>query len=169
MNPAGNKKHIQDLCTKKGLPLTVTDAKVKEGWMNKPKGAIQILFERGWLDPDHIHLYSSEGKKNANPNLTHPADPTGCNYSIQAMMNKQRDFVNELTLLQYHGQKLGVVIDCTPKCHPEIAGEGIEYLWGLAKFWYRRAPIAKKQSKDSFRKLVCSATDGNTVLNLHRV
>ena len=44
------------------------------------------------------------------------------------MMKLQQDFTNEITLLQLHAQKLGVSIDHSPKCHPELAGEGIEYL-----------------------------------------
>jgi hypothetical protein len=47
-----------------------------------------------------------------------------------------------------------VRVDRTPKCHPELAGEGIEYMWALAKLYYRHKPLGLKWSKDSFRKLV---------------
>ena len=131
---------------------------------------VLILYERGWLDPTNIVHYTEKGKKNDSrtPNNT-PVDPTGCNFSIRKILQLQTDFANELTLLQYHGQKLGVAVDRTPKCHPEMAGEGIEYLWGLAKMWYRKAPITKKRSKDTFRKLVKEATDCGSVLNICRV
>jgi hypothetical protein len=49
------------------------------------------------------------------------------------MMKQQIDFIEEETLLQYHGRQLGVTIDRTLKCHPEMAGEGIEYNRGLCK------------------------------------
>ena len=26
----------------------------------------------------------------------------------------------------------------SPRCHPELAGQGIEYCWGAAKLYYRR-------------------------------
>ena len=71
-------------------------------------------------------------------------------------MEKQQDFLSELTLLQYHAAKLGVLIDRTPKCHPEIAGEGIEYVWGVAKMTYRLLPIANKQKKEGFKQAVHS-------------
>jgi hypothetical protein len=32
---------------------------------------------------------------------------------------------------------LGAKVLLTPKCHPEIAGRGIEYAWGYAKLRYR--------------------------------
>ena len=47
--------------------------------------------------------------------------------SLKEMMNQLLDFSTEETLLQYHGRLLGVIVDRTPKCHPEIAGKGVEY------------------------------------------
>ena len=168
-NPRGNKNHLQKLCEKKGLPINVTEGKVKEGWYLKQKGALQILYERGWIDPHNIQHYTEKGKKNVSEDPTFHVDPTGCNFSIDKLMKQQMDFVNELTLLQYHGNLLGVTVDRSPKCHPEIAGEGIEYLWGLSKMWYRKAPISSERTKDLFRKLVNDATDGSSVLNIERI
>ena len=34
----------------------------------------------------------------------------------------------------------------TPKYHCKIAGEGIEYLWGASKRWYRRYPLKNKKN-----------------------
>ncbi len=46
----------------------------------------------------------------------------------------------------------GVVVDRTPKCHCKIAGEGIEYSWGLAKintarFFWRIKEVRKNSNK----------------------
>ena len=30
-----------------------------------------------------------------------------------------------------------IIVEHTPKCHPKISGEGIEYSWGCAKNYYR--------------------------------
>jgi hypothetical protein len=48
------------------------------------------------------------------------------------------------------GERLGVKVDCSMKCHPELAGKGIEYSWGLAKSVYRRAKLADKKGKEIF-------------------
>ena len=32
---------------------------------------------------------------------------------------------------------LGVQLQLTPKCHPEIAGRGVEYAWGYSKLRFR--------------------------------
>ena len=97
--------------------MNVNEDRVKEGWVNKPKGALQVLFECGWIDPNNIHLYTEKEQKNtvshgSNESCLHlPVDPRGCNYSIEQLMKKQNDFANEFTLLQYYGQKLGVLVD----------------------------------------------------------
>ena len=35
-------------------------------------------------------------------------------------------------------ERLNVQLRMTPKCHPEIAGQGIEYVWGYAKLQFRQ-------------------------------
>ncbi len=34
--------------------------------------------------------------------------------------------------------ELGIGMEQTPRCHPELAGRGIEYCWGKAKLEFRR-------------------------------
>ena len=84
-------------------------------------------------------------------------------------MKLQEDFVNEVTLLQFHTQKLGASVDRSPKCHPELAGEGIEYAWALAKLRYRRAPMNQKRNKTNFISLVRDATNPMDTLHIRRI
>jgi len=60
--------------------------------------------------------------------------------SLKYLMANCVDFEEEESLLQSMGTKMGVIIDRTPKCHCELAGEGIGYSWGCAKNEYRRKP-----------------------------
>jgi hypothetical protein len=95
---------------------------------NLPYGGqlfFQVLYEQGWIDPHNYKKYTEKGQVG---DMGMVLEET----SINSLMKKQSDFLHELTLLQYYGQKLGVQVDRTPKCHPEMAGEGIEYLWALA-------------------------------------
>ena len=39
--------------------------------------------------------------------------------------------------MKYILNKLGIRLLLTPKCHPEIAGRGIEYAWGYSKLRFR--------------------------------
>eukprot|EP00978_Attheya_sp_CCMP212_P015290 scaffold39415_cov52-Attheya_sp.AAC.1 len=84
------------------------------------------------------------------------------------MMSSLIDFINEETLLQYHGKMLGVLVDRSPKCHPEVAGEGIEYSWGCGKGKYRRLPLTDKRRKENFRNSVRQCLDRTTVLTIER-
>ena len=79
------------------------------------------------------------------------------------------DFEEEETLLQSMGREMGVLVDRTPKCHCELAGEGIEYLWGCAKNHYRRVSLKRKKSKDSFRTVVRECLSREKVLTTARV
>jgi hypothetical protein len=54
------------------------------------------------------------------------------------------DFEEEETLLQVMASKMGVLVDRSPKCHCEIAGEGIEYSWACTKNHYRQILQDKK-------------------------
>ncbi len=83
-------------------------------------------------------------------------------------MSSLIDFIQEETLLQYHGRLLGVKVERTPKCHPEIDGEGIEYDWGCAKGVYRRLPISEKRSKIKFRESVEKSMHSTEVLTIER-
>ena len=144
-DPKGNRKKLQELAKHHNLPTKYEQTVIDEGWVGKQKGSLQILFERGWIDPDNIGAYTRKGRKVENVLL----DVEGIN-SIDDLMQKQADFKEELTLLQYHAQKLGVVLDRSPKCHPEIAGEGIEYAWAFSKQEYRRSPITLKKLRLTF-------------------
>ena len=66
------------------------------------------------------------------------------------------DFANDTTLLQDTLAKHNVIVIRTPKCHPELAGEGIEYSWGFSKNKYRRFLIEAKSTKEKFIKSVKS-------------
>jgi hypothetical protein len=36
------------------LVTTTEECQVKEGWLGKPKGMLQILWERGWIDSTQV-------------------------------------------------------------------------------------------------------------------
>ena len=65
---------------------------------------------------------------------------------------------------------MGVIIDRTPKCHAELAGEGIEYTWGFGKNYYRRQPLESKRKKETFRALVrsCFSRDKCTIKTIRK-
>ena len=158
----GRKDELQILCKQNNIPIEEELDEVVEGWEGKPKGMLQILWERGFVDPSKKKEdYTLQGKKDAfgkvNPET-----------SLKHLMSLLTDFIEEETLLQYHARLLKVKVVRTPKCHPEIAGEGIEYGWGCGKGFYRRLPLSAKKTKIKFRESVKKSLDMNNVLTIRR-
>jgi hypothetical protein len=148
INVSGTVAQLKDTARRNNIPLVFEMQEILTGWEGQPKGMLQVLWERGFVDGSKSEkYYTIEGRKDEFGNV----DPTT---SCKMMMEQQIDFIEEETLLQYHGRQLGVTIDRTPKCHPEMAGEGIEYNWGCAKGYYRRLPITEKRTKNKFRESV---------------
>ena len=82
------------------------------------------------------------------------------------MLKRCDDFRNEKTHLMYILDLLNVVLRLTPKCHPEIAGRGVEYAWGYSKLRFRidfNDAVAINLKRNVLRSL------GADVLTLDRV
>jgi hypothetical protein len=62
-------------------------------------------------------------------------------------IDSYEDFVNETTQLEELFRLRGHIFVSSVKCHPELAGCGIEYSWGKLKLNYRR-----KNSKEAPEK-----------------
>ena len=101
-----------------GILLEETTVKVKEGWAQKQKGLLQVLWERGFIDTSKNvkSYYTVNGTKN-NFGIIQT------NMSLKYLMAACTDFEEEETLLQSLGRKMGVLVDCMPKCHCELVGD----------------------------------------------
>ena len=73
-------------------------------------------------------------------------------------------------MLQFVGKKIGISVDHSPVCHAELAGEGIEYVWGLAKNKYRQSSLSEKRKVESFKNLVrtCLSRNWLTIERIRR-
>ena len=137
----------KDRCEASGVATTYEEETVVEGWLGKPKGLKQVLWERGLIDAEKLSSYSKDGPKDEEGHR----DTT---YSFAVLMESCLDFLQERTSLQKLGEALGVMIEHTPKYHAEMAGEGVEYDWGCGKQRYRRQPLAQKRPLAKFRSTV---------------
>jgi hypothetical protein len=151
------KKKLQEFSSDSGVDLQFQRQIIEEGWEGKPKGMLQILWERGLIDIGRLQEYTIGGKKNRE---TGNVDTS---MALRVMIADCSDFREEETKLQHLGTQLGITVDRTPKFHAEMAGEGIEYAWGFSKAIYRRKPMARKKRRDGFRALVRECTDPRLV------
>lgn len=166
--PTMNHKSMQKLAKENGIPISDEIPKIIEGWEGKAKGMLQILAERGFIDRSKpLSYFTIAGKKDAAGKLIEET-------SLSRLMENLYDFQNELTLLQHmaigmsEGTGITITVERTPICHPELAGEGIEYSWGCSKQTYRNLPIEKKKGAVNFRESVRHCLSKN-VLSIERI
>ena len=50
-NPKGGSKKLQKMCKANNIVTSREVPNIQEGWVGKPKGALQVLYERGWINP----------------------------------------------------------------------------------------------------------------------
>jgi transposase len=148
------KKGLQKRCQDHGLPHFIVKQVVDKGWVGKPKGILQVLWERGFIDPEDekYKQYTMSGPKDKHGHVDK-------GYSLVALMENCEDYTEELTLVQHCGKAMGITVDRTPKCHAELAGEGIEYSWGFSKQRFCKNPIALRRKKNDFLGLVKKCLD----------
>jgi hypothetical protein len=149
-----SKKELQQFATNNGVSIHVNKDDIIQGWEGKPKGLLQVLWERGFLDENKpVNCYTVDGRKSPS---TGEIDNT-C--SLRHMIRGCPDFKEEETALEHLAAQQGTTVRLTPKFHAELAGEGIEYSWAHAKGHYRRSPLAlKKKGRESFKQLVKEST-----------
>jgi len=123
------------------IDLKIETPLIVEGWCGKPKGLNQICWERGLLNP--LQTYTKA--------------------QLVVLLQRCTDFKNSETNLQMIGRKLGVKVERTPKFHCEMAGEGIEYDWGVCKAKYRCRPLEEKKGRTTFQDLVKELTAWHSI------
>ena len=89
------------------------------------------------------------------------------NFVLRSLMMKCADFKEEKSAMEVlldglsakssNNQSIKLLV--SPKYHCELAGEGVEYVWGMAKRFYRSCALDKKNTKQKFNKVVRNAVE----------
>ncbi len=58
--------------------------------------------------------------------------------SASAVLEACADFANEKSALSELVESRGHILLTSVKCHPEMAGAGVEYCWGFLKYTHRQ-------------------------------
>jgi hypothetical protein len=164
INSKGNVPILKERCRQARISLEKNLDKLIPGFVGKPKGALQISYERGLIDANKKNaggkIASWEGsiiKDTSDNNRAQkvpgshrhdqhqgqarkkkPKKRRDLSTSLRSIMSNFEDFKNEKSKLECLVEELGGNCHMTPKVHPEIAGVGIEYNWGYAKLKYRK-------------------------------
>ena len=102
----------------KGQP-SIEVPKVVEGYVGRPKGLKQVLWERG----RYVEGMSKE--------------------QMEVSMAAGADFRNEKSQIEELLIAAGHLMEKSPKGHPELAGAGIEYCWGKSKMHFRSLKLRR--------------------------
>jgi hypothetical protein len=164
LNSDGKRQVLFERCVEAGLPVKLTFPVMTPGYVGEPKGATHIAFKCGFF---YASLKLPNGKKvSFSGSKVQEAEAAKLNEaqeavastiivdhrkkmkpkvkrdketSVPEILKRCEDFANETPQLEFIAHKyLGAFICLTPKCHPKIAGRGIEYAWGYAKLRFRR-------------------------------
>ncbi|KAJ1427294.1 hypothetical protein B484DRAFT_396149 [Ochromonadaceae sp. CCMP2298] len=79
------------------------------------------------------------------------------------------DFKTETTALQELLESRGHILVTSVKCHPELAGCGIEYSWGKSKLEFRKKNNCTGKKRCNLKDRVASSLDIGSVLPLERI
>ena len=121
-----------------------TEKNVKaEDLVDKPKGILQLLFERGCLESPTAKLSKPEAVE---------------------LLGNMADYLAEENKFTRDVRCRGHRAIMSPIAHPELAGNGIEFAWGFSKLHYRRTNQKKGFTKgmEAFVKrfaLCCGITN----------
>ena len=156
-----NLDDINKICKTHKISTFHKIKKVIPGWEGKPKGLLQVLWERGWINKDEHKKYR----------MCYMDDSHSCvdKYSLLTLMDNCEDFKNEITQIEHFSKELDVEVIFTTKYHPELAGEGIEYSWGVAKSVYRKIRLENKKGKENFIQNVKTCLSSKNVLTKENV
>jgi hypothetical protein len=76
------------IAAERGIPVEVEKELVDEAWCRKAKGLKQVLFERGWINPDVPHnRYTMKGKRE-DLDETGNLNKEGKNYCLPYLLNQ---------------------------------------------------------------------------------
>jgi hypothetical protein len=91
---------------------------------------LKVLWKRGWIDEWKLNEYKIIKKDDEEIVVD--------DESLEVMPASCLNFADEIIEeLQAKGEEMEVGVILTTKLHAEMAGEGIEYLWGVGKGWYQ--------------------------------
>ena len=104
-------KALKELAFIHGVSLMHEKVYVKEGWLDKAKGFLQVLWKQGWIDPSKCKEHEDkEGNKVINTSfytLSRRKDLVAGQIiescSLKGLMDNCFDFKTEETALQFLG------------------------------------------------------------------
>ncbi|KAI2505382.1 hypothetical protein MHU86_9088 [Fragilaria crotonensis] len=99
---------LQEHARNKGIETKVLRIREKKGWEGRPKGLLQVLWERGWIDEAQHDKYTMDVATDGDGEALEGAQ----DWSLKYLMASCLDFGEEMTALQHVGSQLDAKVSC---------------------------------------------------------
>ncbi len=94
LSDKGTAKELIQQEKDNGIQVTSASEKILEGWQGKAKSLLQVLWERGFIDPNNLDRYTLNGRQDAEGVLMPEK-------SLKPLLASCEDFKEEESLLQF--------------------------------------------------------------------
>jgi len=170
-------EELKEICKQKNISTKVFIKEKESGWLAKPKGLFQVLWERGWIDESNLSQYVKDKRRewlDKDNNVKEEHMEAYKKYSLRYLLSECPDFKYEKSAMEklcmdlslQNNRKFDILV--TPKYHCELAGDGIECGWGYSKKTYRRYPLKAKRTKKQFEEKVKDSLKSVSVQTMRR-
>ena len=144
------KPELVQMSRDRHIATKITNQVIIAGWLNKPKGALKFLYERGYINNELVTKpskmrYSKHGKKSDSDPDTGKLKQDCEAYSLTKLLSKCSDLIEQMYEEITSRNDYSANILFIPKYHCELASKGIEYSCGASKRIHRKEPLHKKR------------------------
>jgi hypothetical protein len=145
----------------------IDETMVIRGYVGQAKGVQQVLWERGlWRDK----MIMTKNQSDLNKLILARKGLPDPDFNADAILGSCPDFQGEKSALSEVVETRGHILLLSVKCHPEMAGCGVEYCWGISKRTFRKDNRSRdQQTSKNLVKRVRDTLCHKTVLRLDRV
>jgi len=116
----------------------------------------QVLYERGFVNTNEHKKYNVKAVTAEVKDAMVAAELVEYKkFNMRILLGGCSDFNDELAQIAYMLNEIGgATVTFTPICHLELAGEGIEYIWGKSKRSFRKQRSGMDMNKTTQDELV---------------
>jgi hypothetical protein len=111
------KAELITMAKEAGIKTEYEEPVILEGWYGKPKGMLQVLWERGFIDDTQLNKYCKtvpNSWKNEDGSIKDNKKEDVTKFVFSEMLAKCKDFATEITHLEH------IVMQISEKCLPAL-------------------------------------------------
>ena len=89
---------LQEIARSNNVDPRIERTREKKGWVDQPKGLLQVLWERGWIDESNFEKYKMDLEKDDDGEVVEGAENWSSNYLMASCLDFAEDPTPRATL-----------------------------------------------------------------------